>query len=783
MKRRISIITTILILSLTMSACGNDNKKENKTTELTTTNTEISTSETTTDSIDISTEATTLDNTDETLTTENVSTSIEETTTTATNTSASNNTGNNTSNQNSSKDKNNTSNNTNNNTTNSGSGNAVGEKDSSKLTQTTSNSNSTEEKKLAGEIINKIITKGMSDYDKVKTIHDYIIMNVDYDYANYLNNTIPSRSYTALGALKYNYAVCAGYAKVFQLMCQLAGLECTYIVGDTPRGSHAWNQVKIDGKWYNVDTTWDDPVSSDKKFDDHKYNCYSYFLISDEIMYKDHTPKTKVEKCSSSLIQKAYETVAPWQTSTHTMISNENDLRTAVKKAIDANSTSISIMFDTNWKNVNDMRNAVSGMMLEFVAYDFSLRGSYNIIKNTTFCNITFTVDLHNKKYTKQNKINTVDELKTFVKSLTTGSKDQQTVAISNSIATDKNFYDVAAWAFDTFDVSMGVSKTQIYVSSTATAYHIYAFKNNYHGSHHANEAYRAKKSSDILTILSQHYTGYESFRVVYRYGDELGRLSSSEVKAYVEKNLAPTWKNKYCFKSYSIEVDDFICVMVIKFNAANHNMTGANWEDCPAATCIHNGTSIIKCVDCKNITSTHETQATGIHDTYWVYDTDITKHLACKNCSYTGQTLQQYGQVWGYFDDAQATEFFNGVNKLRETEKYIEKDYMGNYVATHDLPQLSWDNQSVNTLRTYAVCLATGAIQGTATPKLENSGYYENNGTYYIISADGFFNSFEKLDLLRNLNFTKASTVHFYYDPDGTGLKIRQITCIVFSN
>ena len=71
MKRRISIITTILILSLTMSACGNDDKKENKTTELTTANTEISTSETTTDSIDISTEATTLDNTNETLTTEN----------------------------------------------------------------------------------------------------------------------------------------------------------------------------------------------------------------------------------------------------------------------------------------------------------------------------------------------------------------------------------------------------------------------------------------------------------------------------------------------------------------------------------------------------------------------------------------------------------------------------------------------------------------------------------------------------------------------------------------
>lgn len=774
MKKRISIITTILIFSLIITACGKESKKKNITTESPTNSTKSTTTKDINENKNTSSSDTTADNTDETTTAENT---IENNTET-TNSAEVNNTNGNT-NSNSTNQKNNNSNTT----SNSGGGNAVGEKDISKLTQTNSNSSSSEEKKLAQEIINKIITKGMSDFDKAKAIHDYIIMNVDYDYANYLNDTIPARSYTALGALKYKYAVCAGYAKTFQLMCELAGLKCTYIVGDTPRGAHAWNQVKISGKWYNVDVTWDDPISLEKKFDDHKYNSYSYFLISDEIMNKDHTPKGKVEKCSSSLILKAYETAAPWQTSTYTKVSNENDLRAVVKKAMDSNSTTISIMFDTTWKSVNDMRTAVSGMMLEFVAYDYSLRGSYFNIKNTNFCNITYTVSLNNGKYTKQNKITTVDELKTFVKSLATGSVDQRTVAISNSIATDKNFYTVAAWAFDAYDVSMGVSKTQLYISSTATAYHIHAFKNNYHGSHHGNEAYRAKKSSDILTILSQRYTDYKSFRVVYRYGDELGRLSTSDVKAYVEKNLAPTWKNKYCFKSYSIEVDDFVCVMVIKFNVANHNMAGASWEPSPAATCIKGGTNIIKCMDCKNITSTQETQATGVHDTYWVYDTDITKHLACKNCSYTGQTLQQYGQVWGYFDDRQATEFFNGVNKLRETEKYIERDYMGNYVATHDLPQLSWDSKSVNTLRTYAVCLATGAIQGTSTQKLENSGYYENNGTYYIVRAEDFFNTFEKLDLLRNLNFTKASTVHFYYDPDGTGLKIRQITCIVFSN
>lgn len=788
MNKRLSIFTILLALVIMATACGNSDKKGNNDTTVTTTelsSSEISTTELTSEYI---TEDTTIaaenspeENANETSTTEAITDSAIETTTTITeqSTGSSNNT-------NTNKDKNNNKNNNNSNknntNNNNAAGNTVGEKDSSKLTQSSTVSGSAEEKTLAQNIINQIITKNMSEFEKAKTIHDYIIMNVDYDYANYLNDTIPSQSYTALGVFKYKTAVCAGYAKAFQLMCQLAGLECTYIVGDTPQGAHAWNQIKIDGKWYNADITWDDPISLEKEFNDHRYNNYGYFLISDELMYKDHTPKSKVQTCSSSLMEKAYQVGGAWQTSTYTRVTNESELRAIVKKAIDADSTSMSIMFDTKWHDIYDMQSMVSGMLLEFVAYDFSVKGSYFGIKNTSYVNITFTVNLHNGKYTKQNRINTVDELKAFVQSLTTGSKNQQTVAISNSLASDKVFYEVATWAFDTFDVSAGFSKNEIYVSSEATAYHIHAFKNNYHGSHHANEAYRAKNTSDIVTILSEHYTDYRSFRVVYRYGDEIGRLSSDEVKAYVDKNLAPTWNEKYCFKNYTVDVDDFVCVMVIKFNPAHHNMNGAVREDSPAATCIKGGTQIIKCVDCHNITNTFETEPTGVHDTYWVEDTDITKHLECKNCTFKGPKLQLYGQVWGYFDDEYATEFFNGVNKLRETEKYIERDYMGNFVTAHDLPQLTWDNNTANTLRTYAVCLAYGAINGEPTQKLDNSSYYENNGTYYIISADQFFNTFAKLDLLRNINFTKASTVHFYYDSDGTGLKMRQITCIVFS-
>ena len=48
-------------------------------------------------------------------------------------------------------------------------------------------------------------------------------------------------------------------------------------------GGHAWNKVKVDGSWYNIDLTWDDPVSS------RPILSYDYFLVSDAVMKKDHS--------------------------------------------------------------------------------------------------------------------------------------------------------------------------------------------------------------------------------------------------------------------------------------------------------------------------------------------------------------------------------------------------------------------------------------------------------------------------------------------------------------
>lgn len=132
-------------------------------------------------------------------------------------------------------------------------------------------------------ILAEIITPGMSEVRKVLAIHDYIVNNTEYDYDNYLNGTIPRKSHLAVGPLMHGVAVCDGYARAFKLLCDYVGIECVVASGTAwSGGGHAWNQVKVGGKWYNIDVCWDDPVSSQPVL------RYDEFLLSDERFYKDH---------------------------------------------------------------------------------------------------------------------------------------------------------------------------------------------------------------------------------------------------------------------------------------------------------------------------------------------------------------------------------------------------------------------------------------------------------------------------------------------------------------
>lgn len=164
--------------------------------------------------------------------------------------------------------------------------------------------------KEANKIVESIISSNMSEYERVKAIHDWIVINVQYDYAGLNSNTLPKTAYNADGALCYKSAVCQGYAEAFQLLCAKAGVQAYMMYGEAGNSvdgwqSHAWNVVRINGEWYQVDCTWDDPLVNGMVVTGSGNLSYTYFLLTDKEMYYDHTLDTEYTKnvkvCTSTL--------------------------------------------------------------------------------------------------------------------------------------------------------------------------------------------------------------------------------------------------------------------------------------------------------------------------------------------------------------------------------------------------------------------------------------------------------------------------------------------------
>lgn len=135
----------------------------------------------------------------------------------------------------------------------------------------------------ARRIIRTHITSDMTDYEKEKVIHDYIVQNVVYDESAVLEPHV----YTMYGALVRGSAVCHGYAESFRYLAYLAGLDVDLVIGDAVQNGttvgHAWNIIRLDGEAYHVDTTWDDPIGNTSE-----RISYAYFNVTDEMLEKDH---------------------------------------------------------------------------------------------------------------------------------------------------------------------------------------------------------------------------------------------------------------------------------------------------------------------------------------------------------------------------------------------------------------------------------------------------------------------------------------------------------------
>jgi len=125
--------------------------------------------------------------------------------------------------------------------------------------------------KKISKLFKKWEIEKLSDYKKIKKIHDYIVNNASYDTS--------LESYSAYDNLINQSSTCQGYMTLAYKMLTEAGIPCRVISGTGDGESHGWNIVELKGKWYNLDCTWDDPLTSDGE----NVLVHDYFLKSDKV--------------------------------------------------------------------------------------------------------------------------------------------------------------------------------------------------------------------------------------------------------------------------------------------------------------------------------------------------------------------------------------------------------------------------------------------------------------------------------------------------------------------
>lgn len=145
------------------------------------------------------------------------------------------------------------------------------------------------EDKLKTELYSITSSVSGSTYDKILQVHNYLIDNVTYD----ASSDDIEISHTLYGALINRVAVCDGYAKAFKYILDDLGISCVEVCGIAQNSSgvtesHAWNDVLLDGKWYAIDVTWDDPIIIGGNGKLTNELRYSYFLKGSDSFYSSH---------------------------------------------------------------------------------------------------------------------------------------------------------------------------------------------------------------------------------------------------------------------------------------------------------------------------------------------------------------------------------------------------------------------------------------------------------------------------------------------------------------
>ncbi len=161
--------------------------------------------------------------------------------------------------------------------------------------------------KTANEITRYLTRNLSSPTDKARVIYYWIAHNIRYDVTKmYKNETYTDPQELVDNALKYRKGICSNYAALFQACCKTVGVQSYIIEGYTRQNNktiligHAWNAVKINNRFYDVDATWAAGSLKGNKYIPAFRD--EFFMIPPEEFIKSHMPFDPIWQFSTNPI-------------------------------------------------------------------------------------------------------------------------------------------------------------------------------------------------------------------------------------------------------------------------------------------------------------------------------------------------------------------------------------------------------------------------------------------------------------------------------------------------
>ena len=203
------------------------------------------------------------------------------------------------------------------------------------------------------------------NYRLLLALYEYLQSNVKYDIverqANLKGFSPNPHSHSAYGALINGVAVCDGFSSAFSLLSQKLGFDCMLAIGYSAFDSsttvnHAWNIIKVQGKCYHMDVTWDA-----RKYEEFQSLSYVYFAINDDDINVDHDwNKNTTPACSSDDFS--------YYKKNELFASNEEEMNEVLRAAKNSNDVSIRIKISRNVKLGEDAGEKLAQMYVDEVA-------------------------------------------------------------------------------------------------------------------------------------------------------------------------------------------------------------------------------------------------------------------------------------------------------------------------------------------------------------------------------------------------------------------------------